>query len=298
MTLVVALVTADIGFIVADTLLSSEYVLKGNPGPVNGMHHTLKVQILNGTTAVAFAGDPAQSTELISDLNHQLSRDPDTNTSEYLFHGYTTALEQTTQGLEPDCEFLVMQIKPDGRKLAHVTRDGISNCERAYIGDPTAYRRLMELRKPYQPPATQHVQQPDGSFREVPLTVSKGEIEFAEISDALDALCHERTNRSVGTISDGVTRVVDARISKEFEYLQLGEVTVSLEEGTAGYSLLASNTGRRGIAMYFRSGGMGFLFAVGDPEGCRKEYAETMEQFVALAKDRFGLNLTGVGWTN
>ena len=66
MTLVVARVTQDIGFIVADTLLSSEYVLRGNTGPVNGMHHTLKVQILNGATAVAFAGDPAQSTKLIS----------------------------------------------------------------------------------------------------------------------------------------------------------------------------------------------------------------------------------------
>lgn len=295
MTLVVARVTQDIGFIVADTLLSSEYVLRGNTGPVNGMHHTLKVQILNGATAVAFTGDPAQSTKLISDLNHQLERYPNTNAPEYLFHGYARALKGGAKGLEPDCEFLVLQIKPDGRKLAHITRDGIRDCERAYIGDSAAYKRLMELRRPYLPPATQHVQQSDGSFREEPLAVSEGETEFAEVSDALDALCHERTNESVGAISNGVTRVVDARISRELEYMQLGEVSVSLEEGSAGYSLLASNTGRRGIALYFRSGGMGFVFAVGDPEGCRKKYAETMDQFVMLAKDHFGLNLTGVG---
>lgn len=298
MTLVVACITPDIGFIVADTLLSSKYALRGNPGPINGMHHTLKVQILNGATAVAFAGDPAQSTELISDLNRQLARDSGTNTPEYLFHSYTRTLEQATKGLEPDCEFLVLQIKPDGRKLAHVARGGITYCERAYIGDSAAYRRLKELQKPYRPPATQHVQQPDGSFREEPLAVSDGEIEFIEVADALDALCRESANRSVGAIPNGITRVVDARISGEFEYMQLGEVSVSLEEGTAGYSLLASNTGRRGIALYFRSGGMGFLFPVGDPEGCRKEYAETIDQFVRAAKTRFGLNLTGAGWTD
>jgi hypothetical protein len=298
MTLVVGCATPEIGFMIADTLLSSEYVLRGKPGPINGMHHALKVQILNGSTAVAFAGDPAQANELISGLNDQLAKEPGSNVVEYLSNGYTAALERATKGLEPDCEFLVLQIKPDGKKLTHVTRSGIIQCERAYIGDPEAYKRLMGLRKPYEPPAVQHVQQPDGSFREEALVLSNGEIEFAEVSNALDALCHERTSRSVGAISNGITRVVDARISGEFEYLQLGEASVTLEESASGYSLLASNTGRRGIALYFRAGGMGFLFAVGDPEGCRKEYAETIELFVEQAKDRFGLDLTGVSWVD
>lgn len=296
MTLVVACATQDIAFVVGDTLLSSSYVLKGSNGPVNGMHHTLKVQILNGATVVAFAGDPALATELISDLNQQLANNPNIDSPDYLLERYLQALRCKTKGLEPDCDFLVLQIKSDGRQLAKVTRDGINRCQRAYIGDHTAYKRMTELRKAYLPPVTQHIRQPDGGFREEPLTVSEGEVEFTEISDAMEALCHERTCQSVGSIPNGLTRVVDARASGEFEYMQIGEVSLSPEEGATGYSLLASNSGRRGVALFFRSGCMGFVFPVGDPIGCRKEYADSIGQFVALAKDKFGLHLTGATW--
>jgi hypothetical protein len=47
MTLVVGCATPDIGYLVADTLLSFEFDLKGRAGPVNGEFHALKIQILN-----------------------------------------------------------------------------------------------------------------------------------------------------------------------------------------------------------------------------------------------------------
>lgn len=294
MTLIVASATDDIAFIVGDTLLSPVYPLKGSNGPVNGMHHTLKVQILNGATVVAFAGDPTFATDVISDLHQQLIENPNIDSSAFLLDKYLRALNCATKSLEPDCDFLVLQIKSNGRQLARVTRNGIDRCQRAYIGDQAAYKRMMALRKTYVPPATQLIQLPNGGFREEPLVVSEGETEFAEISDAMDALCHERKSQSVGSIPNGLTRVVDTKTSGEFEYMQVGEVSVSAEEGVAGYSLLASNTGRRGVGLFFRKGRMGFVFAVGDPEGCRKEYADSIDQFVSLAKDKFGLHLTGV----
>ena len=55
--------------------------------------------------------------------------------------------------------------------------------------------------------------------------------------------------------------------------------------------LLASNSGTRGIGIYYRSGKVGFLFVVGDREPCHKEYAETIGEFIEGARARHGLNL-------
>ena len=49
-------------------------------------------------------------------------------------------------------------------------------------------------------------------------------------------------------------------------------------------SLLASNSCTRGIGIYYRSGKMGFLFVVGDREPCHKETAETIKQFIEVAR--------------
>src|SRR5258708_37116296 len=83
--------------------------------------------------------------------------------------------------------------KPDSKDLAHVTRQKILHCTRAYIGDPVEYKKLMELRKPYQPPRIQSVQQPDGTMVNQPLVSTLGENEFAEISDAFETLVHQRS---------------------------------------------------------------------------------------------------------
>jgi hypothetical protein len=62
----------------------------------------------------------------------------------------------------------------------------------------------------------QSVQQPDGTFRTVPLVTSDGERDFAEISCALEELTGRRAQgrlqSSVGAICGCVVRVVNARI--------------------------------------------------------------------------------------
>ena len=298
MTLVVACATKDIGFMVADTLLSSEFELKDRVGPVNGKYHALKVHILDPSTAIAFAGDVEPSFDLIKNLYAELREYPSMNVPERLFQTYLQVIEKASNEQAPDCEFLVLQLTLEGRKLTHVTREGMLQCERAYIGDPEEYKRMKELQRPYLPPKAQHVQQPDGKFHIVPLVASKGEIEFAEISNALETLCHQRRSKSVGAICGSVTRVVDARISGKLEYLQSVEASLSLEEGHSGFSFLASNTGIRGVGIYFRSGKMGYLLVVGDSEPCRREDAKTFAQFVTMAKEKYGLNLTGGSWTD
>jgi hypothetical protein len=180
--------------------------------------------------------------------------------------------------IKRDCEFLVLQLTAGAKILAYITDEKLSYCERAYIGDGDEYKRMTELRRPYDSPKMQHVQQPDGTFRTVPLVVSDGEREFMEISQALGELTGQRAQgqqqSSVGAICGCVVRVVNARVPGKLEYLQSGESSIFPWEGRSGFSLLASNSDVRGIAIYYRSGKMGFLFIVGDSEYCRKEYAE------------------------
>jgi hypothetical protein len=296
MTLIVAAATPDIGFFVSDTLVTTLLHIKGNPtGPVNGEFHALKVQILDPNTAVAFATSNAVDTalKLITQIQGELRTDPNLNVPDRLFEAYKQIIK-TSEGQDtPDCEFLVLTLNSDRKKLAHISDGAIKYPVRAYIGDANEYKKLMELRQPYVPPQEQHVQQPDGTFKIAPLFVSAGEIEFQEISHAMEALVGKRLNQSVGAIGGCIVRVVDARISKEIEYLQSGEVGVSLEEGQFGFSVLASNTGTRGIGIYYRSGKIGFIMKVGDPEYCRVEREPTIQSFIDTAKNKYGLELTG-----
>jgi hypothetical protein len=64
MTLVIGRALSDIGFLVADTMLSVAFELKDHKGPVNGKFHALKIQIIDSNTAVAFSGDVEGSFEL------------------------------------------------------------------------------------------------------------------------------------------------------------------------------------------------------------------------------------------
>jgi hypothetical protein len=144
MTLVIGCATPDIGFLVAGTLLSVELKLKGHEGPVNGKFHALKVQILNPHTAVAFAtrNDVETCFNLIRNLHAELSRNPTLNVCDQLFESYKHAIEKSVDQAPPDCEFLVLQLTPEGRKLAYVTKEGVFFCNRAYIGDPVEYMRI------------------------------------------------------------------------------------------------------------------------------------------------------------
>jgi hypothetical protein len=289
MTLVVGGVTPDIGFLVADTLLSFE---KYEPPKTVDKSHALKIQILNPDTAIAFAEDVATSLNIITRVNIELRENPKISVCNRLFEFYKQR--------QHDCDFLILQLALQGKYLAHVTNEKLSYCERAYIGDGDEYKRMTELRHPYDPPKMQSVPQPDGTFRTVPLVTTDGEREFEEVSRALEKLTERRAQGrqvgSVGAICGCVVRVVNARISGKLEYLQSGESSIFPWEGRSGFSFLASNSDVRGIAIYYRSGKMGFLFIVGDSEYCRKEYAETLNKFVEMAGMKYGLTLTGVGF--
>jgi hypothetical protein len=294
MTLVIGKANSDIGFLVSDTLLTFKYDLKDAKRLVNNEDHVLKIQILNPDTAIAFAdgNDAATSITLINKLHAELKTDPGTRVSERL-----SELRAQLPAQERSNEFLILQLTPDGRKLAHVSDEGVRYCGSAYIGALEEYKRMVELRRPYCAPKMQHVQQPDGTFRETPLTESEGEIEFAVISNALEELTRRRRREStVGAICGCVIRVVDARISGKLEYLQSGEVSISPWEERSGFTVLASNADVRGIGMYYRTGKVGFLFIVGDAQYGRKEYSDTLKQLIEMAKAKYELDLVGAGW--
>jgi hypothetical protein len=296
MTLVVGSVIPDIGFLVADTLLSVPFKFKGLEGPINGNFHALKVQILDCNTAVAFAGDVELALTLIRNLHAELIANSNVDVCVQLDEFYRKAIESSDPQSPVDCDFLCLQLARGERRLGHVTRNGLQYRSRAYIGDGEEYARMTALRRTYTPPKTQHVQQADGTFKEEPLFTSDGEIEFVEVADAMERLPHQRESGSLGSLGGIVTRVVDARISRELEYLQMGEASLTPEEGHSGYTVLASNSGVRGVGIYNRTGKLGFLFIVGDSEPCRLEHAETLRKFVEMAKDRYGLSLTGATW--
>jgi hypothetical protein len=282
--------------LVADTLLSYPFELRGHTGPVSGKFHALKIQVLSPTIAVAFAGDFEASCDLISDLHTKLNADPMIDPCEQLVASYCELAAIAARTPSPECEFLVLRLTSTGKKLARITREGVRYCTRAYIGDAAEYKLMKQLQRPRLTPMVRHVQQSDGTFSIMPLVQTEGEVEFDEISNAMGALTHRRQSETVDAIAGCVIRVVDARIFRELEYLQAVEASLTPWEGNSGFSLLASNSGTRGVGIYYRSGKVGFLFVVGDREPCDKEYAETIKQFVDLARVRYGLNLEGGIW--
>jgi hypothetical protein len=213
---------------------------------------------------------------------------------ERLFESYKGVRCDPANRSPPDYEFLVLKLTSNGKKLVHVTKDGLSYCERKYIGDAAEYKKMTGLREPYVAPKEQMVQQTNGTFLTVPLEVSSGEAEFAEIDAAMEELTNSNQKGAVGAICGGITRVVDARRSGKLEYLQSGESSATPAEGHSGYSFLASNSDARGIGIYYRSGKMGFVFRVGDSEPCRKERAETVMDFIKITKEKYGMDLEGV----
>jgi hypothetical protein len=296
MTLVVGYASTDIGFLVSDSLLTPTLATSFEKGPVAGQFHGLKIQVLHPAIAIAYAtsNDADAALGLIKGMAARIGGGQLENVPEHLFEAYKQAIESA--GAEPpDCEFLALQVKPDGKKLAHITQRDVQNVTRGYIGDPDGYKKLTQLRKPQNPPKTQSVQQADGTMKITPLVTSEGENYFAEISDAMEDLVHQRRG-SVGAIAGCIIRVVDARISKELEYLQAVEASVLPWEGISGFSLLASNSGTRGVGIYYRGGKLGYLLIVGDSEHVRKEYADTIKDFIEMGKSKFGLNLEGGTW--
>ncbi|AHY56840.1 hypothetical protein BJS_08857 [Bradyrhizobium japonicum SEMIA 5079] len=151
--------------------------------------------------------------------------------------------------------------------------------------------KLNDLRQPYVGAKEAHVQQPDGSFKIEPVEDSAGQIEFMEISFALERLVERRGREGVGAIAGNIIRVANARLSGQLEYLQTVMAGISLEEGAIGYSLLASNREKRGVGIYYIAGKLGFVMIVGDTEMCRKVRAETLDEFKTMARESWGLDL-------
>ncbi|WP_226112446.1 hypothetical protein [Burkholderia vietnamiensis] len=292
MTLVIGYATREIGFLIADTLLSSPVALRGDEGQFNGATHTLKIHILSGRLAIAFAGDPGLATELIAELKTETEAHEDLDVPRYLLERY----RQRAVGI-PEIkrsDFLILRLLDDGPTLDKVTLDdGIRNAERSYIGDAEGYRQLTALLGTYAGPKIRMVQQPDGSFVTEPFEPMEGERWFAVASDALESLCHKKSVATVGAVTDAITRVVNARISGELEYLQSANVGRSLEEGLTGYTVLAANTGTRATAIYFYAGKVGFVFQPGDPAGCRRIASDSDIQFIDAARRQYGIELIG-----
>jgi hypothetical protein len=285
MTLVVAHASEDICFMVADTLLSHEHFrLKGDIGPVNSEFHCLKIQILDEGLAIAFAGNFDMAYQAVRQLKDTLTRNPDTDALRWL----------ADQNL-CDASFLALTVGEE-KKLFVISNGKIRQAINAYIGDAEEYDRYLNLRGPYRGPAMRR------SIVEgvvVEDAVTPGEVEFDIVSDAMEAVSRDRVGRkqpSVGAISGCVTRVVDARLSGELEYLQSIEVSNFPWEPTGGFTLLAANTPERGVGVYFRAGGRGFIMPVCGESACIPSYASDLASFIEEAHNKFGMKLVGGTW--
>lgn len=292
MTLVIAHASRDIGFMIADTLLSSPVPLRGEERPVNGTSHALKIHVLSGQTAIAFAGDPGLACGLIAEVKGDMDATPQFEIPQRLFDRYVQRAVEIQDGRRAD--FLVLRLVPEGKALDKVTlENGVQRMERGYIGDAEGYRALMRLVGPYQGPTIRNIQLPDGSFRTEYFQPTDVEQWFLRASDALESLCHSRSVETVGAITDAITRVVDARISGELEYMQAACAGRSVEEGYTGYTLLAANNDPRAMAVYFYAGKLGFVFLPGDPAGCQKLSADSDTEFIDAARQQYGIDLSG-----
>jgi hypothetical protein len=292
MTLIYGVATAEIGFLVGDTLVSFEREygnrkFMGQTGPVNGEAHVLKIHILDPDTAIGFTtNDVPRTLATINTVQQQLRADPNLDVCRQLFDHIATGTE-----------FLVLRLSGGSKSLGHVTNAGIAYRERAYIGDPEAHSEVSKLRRPRSSPETRTILKADGSVAGI-VPVTAAEREFDEISDAMEEFTHRRDSPTVGAIIGCVLRVVDARLSGKLEYMQAIEAGISPWEGITGYTLLPSNTGGvRGIGLYFRGGQFGFIFVAGDTALCHKEYAPTVADFIELAHSKYGLRLEGGTWS-
>ncbi|SHG69431.1 hypothetical protein [Bradyrhizobium erythrophlei] len=282
MTLVVGYADGDIGFMVGDTLLSHEHFqLPDDVGPVNGEFHSLKVQVLSGTVAVAYAGKFQEAYGAICEMKAALSENRDIDPVEWIAN---------REGLD-GCEFLAL-LNGQTKQLFRITDGKVLECRRAYIGLQSDYQRYTELRQPYAGP-------PVRLDAGVEIAVTESEKEFDIVSNAMEALSRDTVGKkavTVGAISGCVIRVVDARISKQLEYMQAVEASHFPWEPEGGFTLLASNTETRGVGIYFRSGRRGFIMPVCSEVPCIPSRAGDLDAFIAEGRDKFGMELVGGKW--
>jgi len=293
-SLILGHAASDIGFLVADTLLSFPNEKYDARKPAIERFHALKIHILTPEIAVAFAGNVERALKIIRRLQEDLAVDSSVSAPERLLDLSRELAVEKSERFRGDCEFLVLTLGVEQKTLARIATNQVHYATRAYIGDPAEYKRLRGLTRDYDGPAKRFFQDPDGKPQTA--IVTDGEKEFEQVSTAMERLTDQKNSETVGAICGCVTRVVDARISKKLEYMQSGERGISAAEGITGFSLLASNSETRGIGIYYYGWNAGLIFVVGDAVPCRKETATTIKQFVEAGKSKYGLSLEGVLW--
>jgi len=60
--------------------------------------------------------------------------------------------------------------------------------------------------------------------------------------------------------------------------------------------MLAANTDNRGVGIFFRAGGRGFILPTCGETPCIASYASDLTAFIEEAKDKLGMTLIGGTW--
>lgn len=205
MSLILGYASPDIGFLVADTLISFPNARYDPRNPIIEKFHALKIQILNPDVAVAFAGDVETSLTIIGQLHRELAADPMLCVPQRLLDLRRAHAVKSSDAIRGECEFLVLLLTSREKKLVRVSKDQIHDVQRAYIGDAEEYANFRSLMQPYVGPENRFVQNADGTFSSTPQPVTEGEKEFDQISDAMEKLTHQRRSETVGAICGCVT---------------------------------------------------------------------------------------------
>ena len=145
----------------------------------------MKIHVLGPAVAVAFAGRFRAALGFISDLKSRtgLARAPMPQRC------FTKGLLARSMLARPPIATSWSSDLTPAPRLARVDANGIRYARRAFVGHRVrSDDELLKLKRPYVPPAVQHVQQPDGTFDTRPSTLSEGEIEFEEVADAMERL--------------------------------------------------------------------------------------------------------------
>ncbi|MBP9726690.1 MAG: hypothetical protein KBD83_04420 [Gammaproteobacteria bacterium] len=298
MSLIIAEVSENDGFYVADTLISHQFEdPRIGPGPFNGKFHALKVHILNENLCIALAGDYSLGIKIVSSFATYLNENKQRTGKELIQSIFTLYQEECLKQKKEInvCEFLVMCNIDDHNILAKISENGVEYFETTYIGNCDAYRRLQSLRQLYVAPSQSHNQQPDGTFKWEPLTISDLEKNFFEITEGMEKISEQNGSMGVASLSLGATRV---RINKagKFEYLQTGMRGTSPWENSIGISQLTSMFPKYGVGMFFQGAKIGYVFISGDIEYCRKIEVGNIKDFIKFAYDNYQLAFTGVTW--
>ncbi len=294
MTLVIGKILGDRGFLIADTLTTSSFDSRVTSFSSDWTRHVLKLHLLSPYVAVGFSGDVQGALRIISHLYKSINSKEIPNPSAEIFRIYGS-----TDFMTHDCEFIVLHLKQafGPMTLSKVTSTQIISCEEAHIGDEfERYNQFSSNRTWYESPKSMFKQLPDGSFIETELTNQEGTEAFMSTTNSLQEYALNRRGVSVGAIGGNIVRLANSSISGVLEYMQSVEVSTSTEEGESGYTHLASNNGRHGLGIYFRSGKLGFVFVAGEETGCIRLQADSLLEFISKAKEHYDLNLTGGTW--